>query len=75
VFTGRYHEVAKQKQWALDERFKSNPERFVRGKPSVQLPPKFVAINPLTKEENGGTVISDRVNFPTLSAAGYVSGK
>jgi len=75
VFTGRYHEVAKQKQWALNERFKNNPERFVRGKPSVQLPPKFVAINPLTIEENGGTAISDCVNFPTLSAAGYVSGK
>jgi len=51
VFTGRYHEVAKQKQWALNERFKNNPERFVREKPSVQLPPKFVAINPLPKKK------------------------
>jgi len=75
VFTGRYHDVAKQKQRTLDERFKKNPERFVKGSPGIKLPPEFVAINPLTINESGRTAISDCVNFPTLSAAGYVAGK
>jgi len=75
VFTGRYHDVAKQKQRALDERFKKNPERFVKGPPAIKLPPEFVAINPLAIDESGCTAISDCVNFPTLSAAGYVAKK
>ncbi len=74
VFTGRYNEVAKYKQRALDARFEQNPERFVRGRPSAKLPPKFVAINPITTEE-GANAVNDHVNFPTLTAAGYVSGK
>lgn len=73
VFTGRYNEVAKHKQRALDTRFEQNPERFVRGRPRVKLPPKFVAINPITTEESANAV-SDQVNFPTLTAAGYTSG-
>ena len=74
VFTGRTHEVAKLKQQALDERFEKNPERFVKGRPLVKLPPKFVAINPITHEEGVDSVASDCVNFPTLTAAGYVRG-
>jgi len=75
VFTGRYREVAKQKQKALDVRFAKNPERFVKGRPCVKLPPKFVAINPIASEEDGNKALSDCVNFPTLTAAGYVRGK
>jgi len=75
VFTGRYHEVAKQKQAALDARFKKNPERFVKGRPCVKLPPEFVAINPISPEEDGSKGESDSVNFPTLTAAGYVGAK
>ena len=75
VFTGRYREVAKQKQQALDARFEKNPERFVKGHPQVKMPPKFVAINPIDIEEGKASAISDYVNFPTLTAAGYVSGK
>lgn len=73
VFTGRYKNVAKQKQLVLDERYKKHPERFVKGPPSVTLPPKFVAINPI-KSEDSGEILTDHVNFPTLTAAGYVSG-
>lgn len=73
VFTGRYREVAKQKQQALDERFEKNPERFVKGPPCVKLPPTFVAINPLDLEASADSAVSDHVNFPTLTAAGYVS--
>ena len=69
VFTGRYREVAKQKQQVLDVRFEQNPERFVQGHPTVKLPPKWVAINPLLDDD--GELITDHVNFPTLTAAGY----
>ncbi len=71
VFTGSYHEVAAQKQRVLDERYARNPERFVRGRPTVPLPPETVAINPIL-ETGDDTIIDDRVNFPTLTAAGYV---
>ena len=74
VFTGRYQGVAEQKQRALDERYKQNPERFVKGRPAVRLPPAFVAINPIPAED-GGKILADHVNFPTLTAAGYVSDK
>lgn len=73
VFTGRYYEVAKHKQRALDERFEKNPERFVKGRPHVKLPPKFVAINPIALKEGADLGVSDQVNFPTLTAAGYVA--
>ena len=69
VFTGRYLEVAAQKQQALDAQYARNPERFVNGRPKVNLPPDHVAINPL--HDDDGQLIIDRVNFPTLTAAGY----
>ncbi len=76
MFTGRYYEVVKLKQQALDKRFeKKNPERFVKGRPHVKFPPKLVAINPSTIKESGDAVASNQVNFPTLAAAGYVSEK
>jgi len=71
VFTGRYQEIAKLKQQVLDERYELTPERFVRGRPAVPMPPKSVAINPVTDTDEV-TEDSDRVNFPTLSAAGHV---
>ena len=66
VFTERYHEVAATKQLALDRRYALNPERFVRGQPTIKLPPEQVLINPVTSEEieNGATTA---VNFPTLN--------
>ena len=69
-----YHEIAKIKQVPLDQRYAKNPERFVRGQPKVKMPPEFVAINPINIEQ-GVNPMSDSVNFPTLSAAGYVSAK
>lgn len=74
VFTGRYKAVAEQKQRVLDARYEQTPERFVKGSPTVQLPPVFVAINPVNAEDSG-EVLADHVNFPTLTAAGYVRGK
>ncbi len=65
VFTGRYLEVAADKQRALDKRYSLNPERFVRGKPKVASPPSRVVINPATPEQLAAGA-SDRVNFPTL---------
>ncbi len=71
VFTGRHHEVARCKQRALDDRYERNPERFVRGRPTVSMPPETVAINPI-EATGDDLIIDDRVNFPTLTAAGYV---
>lgn len=75
VFTGQYHQVAKEKQEVLNAHYDLNPERFVKGRPSVQLPPAFVAINPISIEEGAQPPEADHVNFPTLSAAGYLSHK
>jgi len=65
--------VAKQKQQALDECFEKNPERFVKGRPQVKFPPQWVAINPIALEAGADSAVSDHVNFPTLTAAGYVA--
>ena len=70
VFTGSYIEVARIKQAALDKRYVTNPERFVNGPPTVKLPPSEVSINPISAEDLAAGAI-DKVNFPTLSAAGY----
>lgn len=71
VFTGGAHEVARQKQQALDARYARHPERFVRGRPTVAMPPETVAINPVI-EPGEDVMMNARVNFPTLTAAGYV---
>jgi putative transposase len=70
VFTGRYLEIAQRKQQALDASYERNPERFVRGRPKVAMPPESVSINPVVPGETGMDD-DDRVNFPTLTAAGY----
>jgi putative transposase len=63
--------VAIDNQQALDDRYALNPERFVKGRPMAAMPPLSVAINPIVQSEDG-RIIDDRVNFPTLTAAGYV---
>jgi putative transposase len=47
VFLGRVSELAEQRQRALDAAYAAHPERFVRGRPSVRLPPAKVTINPI----------------------------
>jgi putative transposase len=71
VFTGCYHEVARQKQRAPDYRYERHPERFVRGQPAVAMSPETVAINPVI-ESGEDSMIDARVYFPTLTVAGYV---
>ncbi len=68
VFTGRFEEIAADRQEALDIAFANTPERFVKGAPKVKKPPPFVAINPVVTED-GEVLKPDQVNFPTLSAA------
>lgn len=43
----------------------------MRGRIIVPMPPETVAINPITEPEDG-PILDDRVNLPTLTAAGYV---
>ena len=66
VFTGRHHEIAKQKQEALANRYALNPERFVRGEPRIALPPQKVEINPVSPIEMDAGACNG-VNFPTLN--------
>lgn len=57
-------------QLALDERYAMNPKRFVRGRLTVPMAPTSVAINRIEPAADG-KVVDDRVNFPTLDAAGF----
>lgn len=72
VFTGRHQAIAQQKQQALDARFAEHPERFVKGRPTVALPPTTVSINPVQPDEDTGAV-STAVNFPTLLSAKHTA--
>jgi len=47
VFFGRVSELAGHRQRALDAAYDAHPERFVRGRPTVRLPPAKVTINPI----------------------------
>lgn len=47
VFFGRVPQLAVHRQRALDDAYDAHPERFVRGRPTVRLPPAKVAINPI----------------------------
>lgn len=66
VFTGRYQQIATEKQQALNQRYASNPERFVHGAPKVPMPPSQVLINPVSEHDIAAGV-SAAVNFPTLN--------
>jgi hypothetical protein len=54
VFTGRYRQVAAEKQRALDARYAQTPERFTAGRPTVPLPPQRVVINPISTADLEG---------------------
>jgi hypothetical protein len=47
VFFGGVAELADTRQRALDSAYAAHAERFVRGRPTVHLPPANVAINPI----------------------------
>lgn len=51
VFHGRVGEVAAIRQAALDHAYAAHPERFVRGRPTVKLPPARAHIN-LRREDH-----------------------
>ena len=68
VFTGRYAEIANQREQVLLKHYEQYPQRYVRGKPKVKLPPSQVMINPMYNED-GSINTNAAVNFPTLPAA------
>lgn len=68
VFTGRYLDIAKTKQTALDHQYRQHSERFVRGRPVVPMPPRMVSINPVQPDEQG-RIDTTPVNIPTLPYA------
>lgn len=51
VYFGRVDTLAKVRKQALDEAYTAHPERFVRGRPELHLPPTRVCINPLLAED------------------------
>ncbi|MCB1621783.1 MAG: integrase core domain-containing protein [Thiothrix sp.] len=65
VFTGEYLEVAQVRQMALDAMYDRHSERFSKGRPTVQMPPTEVCINPVPEDADQATV-EKGVNFPTL---------
>ncbi len=61
VFFGRVAELAATRQLVLDAAYAAHPERFVRGRPVVRLPPAKVAINPIdpgTPNQTAADVLS-----------------
>jgi putative transposase len=74
VFTGRHFEIAKIKQQALDLQYKQHPERFVRGRPLVPMPPGTVSINPVQPDDEG-VIDTTAVNIPTLPYAKIAARK
>lgn len=68
VFTGEYLEVARVRQSALDDMYDRHPERFSKGRPTVQMPPTEVCINPVPEDADQATV-EKGVNFPTMQRA------
>jgi len=46
VFFGRVDDLAAVRQATMDAAYDAHPERFVRGRPTVSLPPTRVVINP-----------------------------
>ena len=68
VFTGRYVDIARVRQGALNEAFAEHPERFIQGRPLAKLPPQEVTINPIPDDAEP-SIIEQGVNFPTLQRA------
>lgn len=65
VFTGQHLQIAQLRQTALDDIYLRHPERFVRGRPVVKMPPTKVCINPVPADADQA-IIEKGVNFPTL---------
>ena len=65
VFTGQHIEISQTRQKALDLSYLRHPERFVKGPPSVKMPPATVYINPAL-DLDGQPDPKATVNFPTL---------
>jgi putative transposase len=62
VFFGRIPALAANRQRALDAAYQAHPERFVRGRPNVRLPPSKVTINPIdpgASRHSVGDLLSD----------------
>lgn len=63
VHYGHHQPVQEQRQGVLDAAFAAHPERFVRGRPTVQPLPEAVWINPPKKQEP--TPENSSLNSPT----------
>ena len=70
VFFGRVPELAATRQHALDAAFHAHPERFVRGRPRVRLPPAKVVLNPIDLGESADALLPPIPVLPGLNQPG-----
>jgi putative transposase len=70
VFFGRVPELAATRQRALDAAFDAHPERFVRGRPRVRLPPTKVVLNPIDPGESADKLLPVIPILPGLREPG-----
>jgi putative transposase len=70
VFFRRVPELAATRQRALDAAFDVHPERFVRGRPQVRLPPAKVVLNPIDPGESAAALLPSVPVLPGISQAG-----
>lgn len=67
VFFARVPELAAARQRALDAAFDAHPERFVRGRPHVRLPPRKVVLNPIDPGESAAALLPPAPVLPGLN--------
>jgi putative transposase len=69
VFFGRVAGLAATRQLALKVAYAAHPERFVRGRPVVRLPPSKLAINPIDPGAANQTAADLLATATSLQAA------
>lgn len=67
VFFGRVAELAVIRQHALDAAFNAHPQRFVRGRSRVRLPPVKVVLNPIDPGESAAALVPPAAVLPGLN--------
>jgi putative transposase len=70
VFFGRVTELAAIRQHALDAAFNAHPQRFVRGRSRVRLPPAKVVLTPIDPGESAAALVPPAPVLPGINLTG-----
>jgi putative transposase len=76
VFFGRVEQLAAKRRGALGSAFEAHPQRFVRGRPLLPLPPAKVCINPMDPTaplETGAGMLANSLPTPPQPSAALCS--